>query len=155
MKISLREAKKEDAQLLYEWSQDKVVRQMAFSSADFSWENHERWFANKMESDNCRIYIAENETGKAVGQIRFDVIDGERAEVDVHTDPNWRGRGLGSEIIGQGTRKLVESVAIETVDAIVKAENIKSKKAFLKVGYKEIETECIHGQECYRLRFFL
>ncbi|WP_375542665.1 GNAT family N-acetyltransferase [Aestuariispira ectoiniformans] len=152
MTISLRKANKEDAQLLYEWSQDKVVREMSLSSEQFSWEVHERWFANKMASDRCRIYIAEDGAGQPVGQIRFDLVHEDRAEVAVYTDPHQRGRGLGAGIIQQGTVKFVECVPVKAIDAIIKVENLRSRKAFLKAGYKEIGQECIQGRKCYRLR---
>jgi len=93
--MKLRSADIGDCQLLFEWANDNEIRKMALSNEPIEWESHTNWFKNKLSDPNCIIYIATNDQGQPIGQLRFDII-GVEAEIDVHTKPSLRSKGFRS-----------------------------------------------------------
>jgi RimJ/RimL family protein N-acetyltransferase len=121
---------------------------MAFSTEPIEWERHQRWFEKKLADPDTFIYIAVQDD-EPVGQIRFDVVSDSDAEVDVHTKPGLRGKGLGTRIISSGVAQLFADSSVNTVHAIVKPVNSKSRRAFEKAGFEEVEKTIVGGEECF------
>ena len=144
--MKLRIADIGDCRMLFEWANDNEIRKMALSSEPIEWESHKKWIEKKLSDPNSRIYIAINDQGQPVGQIRFDIMGG-GAEIDVHTKPNLRGKGIGTQIISFGTNQYFSETHVDTIHAIIKLKNIKSLKAFKNAGFKEVGQEIIkeHG----------
>ena len=144
--LRLRPACECDCQLLWEWANDTQVRDSAFCSASIPWEEHVKWFNNKLSDPNCLIYIAEDQKGTPIGQIRFD-IDGEQAEVDVSIGKGKRGLGYGAYLIEQGVRELFQNMVVKAVHAFIKPDNISSIISFEKAGFRHIGTDTIKGHK--------
>jgi UDP-2,4-diacetamido-2,4,6-trideoxy-beta-L-altropyranose hydrolase len=60
-------------ELLWQWANDPQVRNASFSSGPISWETHVAWFNDKISIPRAEMFIAEDERGIPVGQIRFDL----------------------------------------------------------------------------------
>jgi UDP-2,4-diacetamido-2,4,6-trideoxy-beta-L-altropyranose hydrolase len=146
--MHLRNAETEDARLLHDWANDPEVRSMAFASDPIEWEEHKRWFEKRLRDPNTQIYVAVQDS-EPVGQIRFDVVSDSAAEVDVHTKPGLRGKGLGTQIISLGVTHFFTKSSVQTIHAIIKPENAKSRRAFEKAGFKEVQKKLVNGQECF------
>lgn len=131
--ISLRSANYEDCTLLFKWANDSQVRKNAFSPNNIDLESHIKWYENKMNDENTRIFIVLKDNVE-VGQIRVDISDN-KGFIDYSIDKNYRGQGIGTEIL-----QLIK-LEITKVNLIgyVKKENIASMKAFEKAGYEKIE----------------
>lgn len=147
---TLRTVRSEDESLLLEWANDGVVRANAFSTAPIEPQDHRRWFGAKLADRQCRIFIMEDDGGRPVAQIRFD-LNGDEAEVDVSVAATARGRGFGAEIIRMGARKLFDETAVQRLVALVKRENIASMKAFLMAGFAVSEEIVRDGGTVSRL----
>ena len=126
--LDLREAAPSDARLLWEWANDRVVRDASFSPEPISWDTHAAWFEARLNDRATKIFIASIDDC-AVGQVRFDV-DGLLAEIDVSVDGQERGRGLGPALIIAGVRELFGRTEAGTVVARVRPENTASATAF-------------------------
>lgn len=135
--VSLRAATPEDSRLLFEWANHPAVREMSLNKTKFSWQTHENWFKNRLESSLTQIFIALNAYNQPLGQIRFDLIDNSLAEVDVHTDPELTGIGLGTKIISLGTNHFFAIRDVISIRAIILQSNFASIKAFQKAGYQK------------------
>lgn len=142
--LQLRQVSEADARMLWEWVNEPAVRRSAFRSALIPWEDHVRWFTSKLADPACVQYIALNDEGKPVGQIRFD-LDGVEAVVDLSLAASSRGRGYGPEIIRLGVAKLAREVGITTVHALVKVENEPSIRSFLSAGFERVREEAHYG----------
>ena len=105
-----------------------------------------KWFNNKLSDPNCLIYIAEDQKGTPIGQIRFD-IDGEQAEVDVSIGKGKRDLGYGAYLIEQGVRELFQNMVVKAVHAFIKPDNISSIISFEKAGFRHIGTDTIKGHK--------
>jgi spore coat polysaccharide biosynthesis predicted glycosyltransferase SpsG/RimJ/RimL family protein N-acetyltransferase len=145
--VDLRPAGEEDSRLLWEWANDARTRSSAFDPRPIPWDEHERWFAARREDPTGAIYMA-SVGGEALGQVRFDIIDG-RAEVDVTVAPRWQGRGWGGPLIAAGARRFTGAHAAPVV-AKVKPDNGASRRAFLQADFDEGPQESSGGHEWVR-----
>jgi UDP-2,4-diacetamido-2,4,6-trideoxy-beta-L-altropyranose hydrolase len=132
--LKLRTACEGDCEQLWKWANDPDVRKAAFHSDLISWDEHRRWFSGKLHDPKCVQFIALDGRGALVGQIRFDLRDGE-AEVDVSIDKGRRGLGYGAALIRIGVRELVREVPIKTIHAFIKVDNEVSRRAFQGAGF--------------------
>ncbi len=142
--LNLRPAYKEDCRLLWEWANDAVVRNYSFNSDPIPWEEHVKWFNERLNDPNCLIFIAEDADGTPVGQIRFEVT-GERAEVSVSVDKSKRNLGYGTLLIEQGVKEVFRSMIIKSVHAFIKPDNIGSIRSFERSGFRYVGLYSIKG----------
>jgi len=129
---TLREANTyQDALLLFNWVNDKTVRQNSLSSESITFQNHINWFENKMKDENCKIYILTDLYKSNIGQIRVEMKD-EYYEIHYIISEQYRGKGFGNKIINLLQVKLGNINLL----ARVKNKNIPSIKIFIKNGFK-------------------
>jgi len=141
--LELREAKMNDAKLLFDWANDPIMRVNSFNQKNIEWDQHIAWLKNKLDNSNSKIFIATF-LGDYVGQIRFDK-DGANAIIDFYIAKEFRGKGLGPRLLISGTKKIAGYWKdIENIVGKVKKNNFSSKRAFLKAGFQELEREEIN-----------
>ncbi len=145
--MHLRDVQPEDAPLLFEWANDPEVRRMSFSPGSIEWDAHLNWFEQKRLHPASYIYMAM-EHDQAVGQIRFDLNDDRTADVDIHTSPEQRGKGLGTKLIQLGVDRLFANSDARIIRAIIRIENVKSAHAFARAGFLEVGRQSVHDQPC-------
>ena len=148
MQMDFRIARIEDSRLLFDWANDPEVRRMAFSSGPIAWQDHTRWFEEKIKDPDAYIYIAI-EDNAPIGQIRFDIIDSCEARVDIHIKPDMRGKGLGARMIALGVARFFSDCRANAVRAVIKHENLKSRKAFKRAGFEDVQKQTVHGEACF------
>lgn len=147
MTLYLREAVKEDMELLYEWANDLEVRRNAFHTEQIAYDTHKTWFENVLKDSDILQYILIDENRKEmdenicgteeIGQIRLS-LDKEKALISYSIAKNRRGKGYGSKMVSMVEEKIRETKkGITICVAQVKYENIASAKVFQKCGYTE------------------
>lgn len=136
-KFSLRPAQVMDCDLLWHWANDPSVRSASFSQEPIPFTEHQNWFSKKLQDPCCRIYIAINEKDIPIGQIRFDLLNEEEAEIGIIIDPDFRAKGLGSLLIIEGTKTFFQETSTKKVYASIKVDNISSIKSFQKAGFRQ------------------
>lgn len=132
--ILLRKARDTDSEMVWEWANDSVAREVSFHCDPIPRESHEGWFLSKLKDPDCVFFVAENQLGKPVGQIRFD-IEGDEAAVSVSVGPQFRGYGLGSDLIRKACELIIGESKIKTIHALIKEKNTASIRAFEKAGF--------------------
>ena len=147
--LRLRPLRENDCQLLFEWANDLAARAASFHPAPISWEEHTVWFAERVRDPQSVVYIGENETGTAVGQVRFQ-LRGESALLSVSVAPQFRGGGWGRELVTFATRSLAREHPVSSIDALVKPDNEASIRLFEKSGFQRAGMERIADQEALR-----
>lgn len=143
--LRLRPAQQSDSRLLWEWANDSGVRAAAFSSAPIPWEQHVLWFTSKMKDPACRILIAEDRQGRAVGQFRMDWRTGEDADIDVSLSSECRGAGYGRVLIDLGVSHALAERRASRLHAFVKPENQASRRSFELAGFGKLGEERVNG----------
>lgn len=144
--IYLRDAKKDDCRFIWEIANDSVVREVSFSSDKIPWEEHQKWFNNKLQSSNCIFFIIESSSGASLGQIRFELTN-EDWVISLSIAKSFRGQGLGSKIIRMGSRLFFKHKSqIDTINAYIKNDNGASIRVFEKSGYRDIGSASINSE---------
>lgn len=140
--VSLRTITAEDCQQIYDWANHPSVRKQSFNSAPIPFENHKKWFSNKLIDKNCYFFIGELNS-IPFGTIRFDVKDN-IATISYSVAEQFRGQGLGTLLLKLGKKNLVQAdSSIQEVVGFVKKQNKASQFAFLKLGYQQTIAQTI------------
>ena len=145
--IFIRRASPADINLLFEWVNDMEVRRNAINTKNISYEEHEKWFNEKILSENSSIFIlVKNLT--PVGQIRFDFNKEEGVWVISYSiSLHNRGGGLGKVIVKMG----IELFNRFPLWGYVKEDNKYSQAVFNAMGFTN-EGLCSIGN-CILVKF--
>lgn len=136
----LKEAKREHCDLLYNWANDKEVRENSFSKEKINYEDHIRWFYNKLQSKGLYLFIAYLEN-IPIGQVRLDFEDNSGI-ISYSISKEFRSKGYGKSLIVLLESKLKEKdISFDKLIAYVKPDNISSQKVFEKLGYNKIASQ--------------
>lgn len=141
----LRRAEMEDSARLFTWRNKPEVRAVSFRVEPIPMEEHESWFNDSLEKDVCFFYIAQDMEDELAGQIRFDVLNG-MATVSVSLDSRFRGAGLGTWLIREGTLQFMRESGVRRVTAMIRENNKASEKAFLRAGYRFVGADIVRGK---------
>lgn len=149
--LQVRSAGLADADLFYEWANDPEVRATALSTASIHYESHINWFATKCNDTNTHMYII-SENNIALGQVRFDLDSNDNtALISYSINKMARGTGLGGSILKLATQRLLQDIEKREsicLKAIVRTENIPSKRVFENLGFTLDKEDTIHGLSC-------
>ena len=99
--VALRLAEMTDAQLLYDWQQAPETRRHAVNRKPFTFDDHCRWLAAKLE--NGRDLLLIGEARMPCGFIRLDWFGADRDRtqylVSIAAAPGQHGRGIGTALL--------------------------------------------------------
>jgi UDP-2,4-diacetamido-2,4,6-trideoxy-beta-L-altropyranose hydrolase len=134
--IEIKQADKDDSINIYEWRNNKKIRDVSINSDPISWEEHQRWFDAVLTDKNRELVIGTTEN-QPVGVVRFD-IENNVAEVSIYLVPDGGFAGQGRNLLMSAERWLnVNRPEIRRIRASVLAENDASKNLFLASSYHE------------------
>lgn len=128
--IRIRHADEDDCQLLFTWANDRTVRLNSNSSEPIEWKNHKAWYRKSLRSRDTKIFIFQNSQNQAVGQLRVNFDQGEW-QIGYSLDPNFRGLGLGKEIVRLALAEIPNAV----FKAQVRKKNVSSSRVFQSLGF--------------------
>ncbi len=138
-KIWIRPVVKDDVEQLFIWVNEIEVRKQSVISKPIEFEDHHKWLLSKIKSTESFLFIAI--MGRIqVGQIRFDLVNG-YFEIDYSIDRDYRGYGLGKEIIKRGVEELIILIDTPKIRAKVKKGNLASNSIFSKIGFNKLKTQ--------------
>lgn len=130
--FSIRMAKIDDMKNVFELSNEDLVRQNSIHTEKIDWETHVEWFKARINKIDEPFYIVEDKNGKFMGQLRFDKQNDDFV-VSVSISPEFRGKGLASEILSEAIKKS----GLKNLSAYIFDFNEASKNAFEKAGFKK------------------
>lgn len=144
--IVSRRAEERDIATYFEWANDPSVRKNSINSGEIIWDDHERWFKKKISDKESFLYVFEIK-GNPFGQVRFDKED-EYFRIDYSIDRNYRGKGLGTILINEAQRKIVDQAGCQIVlYAEVKSSNVASKKIFEINNFNLLDKKEVNSEE--------
>ncbi|MBD3426532.1 MAG: GNAT family N-acetyltransferase [Candidatus Omnitrophica bacterium] len=144
-RIFMRKTGREDCRDLWQWRNHPEVRKWAFTDGEIDLSDHREWFEKKMKDNKSRMYMAEYPKGQKIGQARFDALPGDTL-ISVNLNPAFFGKGLGSGLIRSATGSFLnERPEVKTITANIRSDNIASKKAFEKAGYRYSGNTTVQG----------
>jgi spore coat polysaccharide biosynthesis predicted glycosyltransferase SpsG/predicted acetyltransferase len=133
-RIKFRRATQEDCRLLWNWANDPATRAASFRSAKISWDDHREWFTKNLANENSFLLMAE-ESGTPIGTIRVQKKKVSIGEISITMAPEVRGSGLATYLIRRCESKAATALSLSEIDALIKPENIASRRAFENAGY--------------------
>lgn len=146
--FQIRQATARDSEALWKLANEPSVRANSFNPEPIPWSAHEAWFAEKLTSPATCIWIAEYR-GMFAGQIRYDRVEKNVAEIGFALHPSVRGRGFGTSMLRQSCAASCQKLEVRSVRGFVMQNNTPSAKAFFKAGFSESETLVpISGHDC-------
>jgi len=144
----LRLAYEGDMDLLYEWANEAEVRKNSIQSEPIPWENHQRWFRNKLADADAKLFILEWKR-IPVAQIRFDLAD-DVYLIDYSVSSKFRGLGLGKLVVAHALSLMPSD---REIHAFVKPENIISGRVFTSLGFDFRGKQMIKNQQLNKFVF--
>lgn len=148
--LSIRPAKAEDAELLWDWANDASVRERSFNQKRITWDAHLEWFSRRLSSPDTKFYILL-ENSEPVGQIRYDRNGEENsAEISFSVAKEHRGKSFGIEILRLTTKLALNDLDCEKITAIVIEGNEASSRVFIRAGFQTEGLTDIRGKHAFR-----
>lgn len=145
MALYLKRATPRNVDLLFEWANERAVRENSFNTAPIAYDEHVKWFEKMMADESVYQYILY-EGDLPVGQIRLNV-ENKAAVISYSVCAQKRGNGYGSEILKLARQQIEADKITDVIKLIgrVKYENIVSARAFERCGFVKKELpDCIH-----------
>lgn len=132
--VVAREATLDDRQVIWEWWNDPVTRQMMKKHEHVPWEEHCAWFDGVLKDPN-RILCVGLVDGRKIGNVRFDAQGDDVYEVSINLNPAWRGRGYGVLLLQASMACLKGVRPVSKLIGGMKKVNLASRRTFEKVGF--------------------
>jgi len=144
----IRPAGFQDAELLWLWANDPIVRANSFHPEAIPFDGHLKWYKRKVESPETRIWLLELDQ-VPVAQIRYDHVQGDTAEIGVSVSSEYRGKGLGTRLLQITSGMACEELNVKCLKGVVFSSNKASARAFTKAGFECVGQEFISDKLCY------
>jgi RimJ/RimL family protein N-acetyltransferase len=137
MKIQIRKALVKDARFFYELRNEKTARKNFFDTKDIKYNDHLKWYKNKLKKKNVIFLVALISASKKIGTIRYET-DKIFTDISINISKEFRNHGYGSKIIKLSEKFLKKKIIIISR---IKNKNKVSVKIFKKNNYKIIKND--------------
>jgi len=146
--VKLRPVAPEDMRPLWRLVNAPTVRQHSLNPAPIGWDEHVRWFNQKLSSPDTCIWVLDFH-GLILGPIRYDRIDDETAQISLHVAAPFRRRGLATKLLNLTWQEACRRLRVNRLRALIKRDNAASQRTFLKAGFARIDSTPVRGQGCH------
>jgi UDP-2,4-diacetamido-2,4,6-trideoxy-beta-L-altropyranose hydrolase len=139
--IEIRIATSDDSEKLFNWRNHPSIRAVSRNAEVIAWHDHQKWFASVL-ADEKKILLIGQEAGRPIGVVRFDMRNGDEAEVSIYLVPEKLSSGLGRNLLHSAELWLVANHSeINKIQAHVLDENKRSQRLFSEAGYRVESTD--------------
>jgi RimJ/RimL family protein N-acetyltransferase len=140
-RIKLVRASEINLGITYKWATNKSIRKYSFNQAEISFDEHAKWFLEKIASKNYLFYILKRGE-QPIGSIRIDISDDDSGIISFLIDEQYHGKGFGKIILELMELEINQIVTSSfRLIGFVKSENVASIKTFKKLNYKQVKIE--------------
>jgi len=146
--LQVRPARFEDVELLWRWTNDQMMRANSFQSDPIPYNKHIKWYQEKLQSPNTRIWILELDQEPA-GQVRYDRVDTHEAVISFSIAADYRGKGISTKALVLTAGMACRELGVKRLKGVVFLSNEASRHAFAKAGFQCIGEEKISGKLCH------
>lgn len=133
--LTFRKAVIGDAKIYFDWATEKSVRKYSFNSNDIHWEDHKRWFTEKISDDRFCFFIFQNSNQNFIGQVRLEWLNNRDVLIGISVSTEFRGYGYGLEMINKSSQYILTNYNDVIIHAYIKEENKSSITLFEKAGF--------------------
>ena len=130
IRLKIRYANIEDLHFTLKLHNRNVLKQKFFSKKKISLNEHKVWFSNKINEKMLFICSFKDK----IGYVRYDYINKKNLSVSIAIKEKYKRKGFGKQmLIKTLNRKKISKL---NVIAVIKKQNLISKKFFLDSGFK-------------------
>lgn len=147
--LNFRFAEEKDVDLYYDWANDSEVRVNSYNQDPIDYNNHVKWFKNKLNSSSCKFYVFLNELNEPIGQVRID--KNEETVIGISVDKKHRGKNYASQMLVMATTHYLKKHTNEKIYAYIKTSNKASYKSFVNAGFLEDGVINVLNEKSYKL----
>jgi|SRR5690606_5582194 len=139
--LHFRDASESDLDKIVEIYNSTIPSRMVTADTDFvSVESKKKWFFDHNPKKRP-LWIVENKDGNVLAWVSFQSFYGRPAydatvEISIYIDSNYRGQGLGTQILEYALQKAPE-YGFKTVLGFIFAHNEPSLKLFYHFGFED------------------
>jgi N-acetylglutamate synthase-like GNAT family acetyltransferase len=144
-RLRLRRAEPGDGEALWRLMNQLPAREHVLRPEPLSLDSHLVWFARKLASPVCQIWVMESGTD-VIALIRYDRTSPDVAEVSFAVSPAWRGRGVGARLLAQTTCSARIALYVHDIQGVVLGTDVSPTESFLKAGFVEREPQLVEGR---------
>lgn len=150
-RYTIRPARRSDSRFIYDLSMDPRIRFNSTRQEEFTFEDHEKWYAEKLSNGLNAIWVMEV-GGIPVGQVRYggvpyscdmghDICSFGKAEIAISIVPHeWRN-GYALALLTETMPLACEWLKVDTLVALVLRGNYGSRRLFRRVGFRYVGVE--------------
>lgn len=152
-KIKLREYKREDVKLAYEYLNDSETKRLLVNKIPYPTilEQEEKWFESLIDSKETYNFAIEDlETGKYIGGCGINSINWlhRTATIGIFIgEKNYWGKGYGTDAVETLVKFIFEQMNLNKIKLNVFSFNERAKKCYEKCGFK---VEGVLKEELFR-----
>ncbi len=141
-----RNAGPEDAKIVFDLSNDPIVRANSINVNEIKWDEHLSWFERKINDVNHIFLLCFTKESEFIGQIRFK-LDADKPNVSISIIEKFRGKGLSAKILNSACKDVFNNNnKVENLYAYIRPNNTPSINAFLKAGFIYNSSQRINGE---------
>lgn len=131
--LEVLEAGPEDKLINWLWVNDPVTRRMFKLNGYIGWSEHCRWYEGMLRNADRMLYIGRVGPER-IGNVRFDRIYDAVWEVSVNIGPDWRGQGLGAQLLAGAMSLIRAERQVTRLFSMAKETNVASIMSFHRAG---------------------
>jgi UDP-2,4-diacetamido-2,4,6-trideoxy-beta-L-altropyranose hydrolase len=150
--VHLRAATRDDCRLWWTWRNERETRRVSFHSKEIPLQSHIAWYHESLANPRRRMFIVGNDAQEPIGFVRLDLAD-DTAEISLGLAPEHRGRGYGEAVIRRAASETLAAGDADVVTAMVKEQNIASRRVFEQADFRVIERVQIAGEAALKMQF--
>jgi RimJ/RimL family protein N-acetyltransferase len=133
--LIFRRANISDIEIYFNWLNDLEVRTQSYNSKSVSWDEHVKWFNEKINDSNNYFYIFQTISNENVGQVRIQKIDEINTLIGISIGLEHRGKGIAIRILELACKDYLNQYPNRIINSYIKYGNITSKLIFEKAGF--------------------
>jgi len=132
--VAVRPATLQDAEALWHWRNDSLTRAMSRHQGTVPFDDHLSWLRASVDRPDRHLLVG-TAGGVEVGTVRWDLESGAEWEVSITLAPEARGRGVAPGLLRAGEIWLSRTTVVDAYLAVVRTDNLASRRLFLHGGY--------------------
>lgn len=132
--VAVRPATLQDAEALWHWRNDSLTRAMSRHQGMVPFDDHLSWLRASVDRPDRHLLVG-TAGGVEVGTVRWDLESGAEWEVSITLAPEARGRGVAPGLLRAGEIWLSRTTVVDAYLAVVRTDNLASRRLFLHGGY--------------------
>ena len=147
--LIIRKATAEDAKVVFDLSNEPLVRANSINTEKIEWENHLKWFEKKIASDD-KFYLFWANQKELAAQVRYD-LDDKNAIVSISVSEKFRGKGIAQYALKESARLFLNESSCDKIIAYIRKTNSVSLYAFQKANYRLSDDKIFKGENYFSL----